>query len=77
MPIASTIPNSVSVLIEKPSAWNAANVPISEIGTTRIGIRVARQLCRKRYTTSTTSTNAMPRVIATSFSDSITKGVVV
>ena len=58
MPMASTRPKSVSVLIEKPSAAKAAKVPMSEIGTTRIGISVARQLCRNRNTTITTSTKA-------------------
>src|SRR5205823_14769564 len=48
MPMASTSPNNVSVLMEKPSAANAPKVPMSEIGTTRIGINVARQLCRNR-----------------------------
>ncbi len=32
-PIASTSPNSESVLIEKPSTRISANVPISETGT--------------------------------------------
>src|SRR4030095_14086163 len=76
MPIASTSPNSVSVLMEKPIAAKAPNVPMSEIGTTRIGITVARQLCRNRNTTNTTSTKAMISVLITSFSDSVTKGVV-
>ncbi len=77
MPMASTRPKSVSVLIEKSSAAKAANVPMSEIGTARIGISVARQLCRKRNTTSVTSTKAMKSVFTTSFSDSVTNGVVV
>ena len=47
MPIASTMANSVSVLIEKPNSHSPAKVPISEIGTATIGISVARQLCRK------------------------------
>jgi len=50
---------------------------MSEIGTARIGISVARQLCRKRNTTSVTSTKAMKSVFTTSFSDSVTNGVVV
>ncbi len=76
IPIARTSPNSVNVLIEKPSAVNAANVPTSEIGTTRIGINVARQLCRNRNTTSTTRAKASTSVVTTSFSDSVTNGVV-
>jgi hypothetical protein len=62
--------------MEKPSAAKAPKVPISEIGTTRIGISVARQLCRNRYTTNTTSTKAMARVLTTSLRDSVTNGVV-
>ena len=62
--------------MEKPSAANAAKVPMREIGTTRIGISVARQLCRNRNTTNTTSTKAMSSVLITSFRDSVTNGVV-
>ena len=48
MPIASTMANKVRVLIEKPNIQRPAKVPISEIGTATIGIKVARQLCRNR-----------------------------
>ena len=41
-------------------------VPINEIGTATIGINVARQLCKDRYTTNTTSTNASNNVLYTS-----------
>ena len=40
MPIASTMPNIVSTLIEKPSASISAKVPISATGTTMVGISV-------------------------------------
>ena len=40
MPITSTMPNIVSTLIEKPNISSTANVPISEIGTTSVGISV-------------------------------------
>ncbi|MNJ05764.1 hypothetical protein D3C73_1673110 [compost metagenome] len=40
MPMARTMPNSVSTLTEKPSASITAKVPISATGTTRVGIRV-------------------------------------
>ena len=46
-PIASTSPKSVSVLMLKPSATNAANVPISETGTASIGMNDERKLPRK------------------------------
>ena len=42
MPIASTIANSVSVLIEKPNSHSPAKVPISDTGTAIIGMKVAR-----------------------------------
>ncbi|MNP65614.1 hypothetical protein D3C76_1612200 [compost metagenome] len=40
MPMASTMPNIVSTLIENPSASIVAKVPISATGTTNVGIRV-------------------------------------
>ena len=54
-PIASTSPKSDSVLIEKPSSGKTTKVPISDTGTVRIGISVARQFCRKTKTTRMTS----------------------
>ena len=54
-PIASTSPNSDSVLIEKPSSGKSANAPTSDTGTVSSGISVARQLWRKMKTTRTTS----------------------
>ncbi len=47
-PIASTTPNIVSVLIEKPSAAITPKVPSSTTGTAIVGINVARRFCRKR-----------------------------
>ena len=46
-PIANTSPKSERVLMEKPKNGNTTNVPISETGTARSGISVARQPCRK------------------------------
>ncbi len=40
MPIASTMPNMVSTLIEKPEASMMVNVPSSAIGATMAGISV-------------------------------------
>ena len=48
MPIASTRPNSVSRLIEKPSASMPRKVPISETKIATVQMIVARKLCRKR-----------------------------
>ena len=66
MPIASTMPNSVSVLIENPNASMAASVPISDTGTASIGMSVARQFCRNRKTTANTSSIASTSVVSTS-----------
>ena len=54
MPTASTTASIVSVLIENPSATNAANVPTSETGTASMGMNVARKLPRKMKTTIST-----------------------
>ena len=58
MPIASTRPNSDSMLSEKPNAAIAANVPMSEIGIASSGMKLARQVCRNTSTTITTRTTA-------------------
>jgi hypothetical protein len=76
MPIASTSPNSVSTLIDMPKPYSPRNVPITLTGTASIGINVARQLCRKRNTTSVTSTIASTSVIVTSLMEALTNGVV-
>ena len=57
-PIASTTPNMVSVLIEKPSAAITPKVPSSTTGTAMVGISVARMFCRKRNITRNTSATA-------------------
>ena len=48
MPIASTSPNSVSRLIEKPSASMPANVAISATTIATVQMIVVRKLCRNR-----------------------------
>ncbi len=58
MPIASTRPNSDSMLSEKPNAAMAAKVPISDTGIANTGINVARHDCRNSSTTRTTSATA-------------------
>ena len=72
MPVASTMPNSVSVLIEKPSSFTKANVPTSETGIVIAGMIVLRQFCRNRNITATTSAIASASVIITSMIDSRT-----
>ena len=58
MPVASTIPNSVSVLIEKPNSLTKAKVPMSETGIVIAGMSVLRQFWRNRNITRITSTIA-------------------
>ena len=47
IPMASTRPKSVSVLIENPNTLMTAKVPTSDTGMVRVGISVVRQSCRK------------------------------
>src|SRR5215470_5662571 len=44
-PVASVMPNNVSVLIENPSSFTKMNVPISDTGIVIAGINVVRQSC--------------------------------
>ena len=75
-PIASTLANIVSMLIEKPSTYSTPNVPSSTTGTAMVGIRVARKLPRNRNITRNTSTTASIRVWITPLIDTCTNGVV-
>ena len=75
-PVASVMPNSVSVLIEKPNSLTNANVPMSDTGIVIAGISVVRQFCRNRNMTSTTSPIASSSVVTTSRIDSETTVVV-
>jgi hypothetical protein len=76
MPMASTSANRVSVLIEKPTSHRPAKAPISDTGTAIIGISVARQVCRNRNTTASTSSAASTMVMLTSRMEASTKRVV-
>ena len=76
MPIASTRPNSVSRLMEKPSTYMPAKVPMIDTGMAMTGMIIARTLCRNRNTTSTTSAIASAKVMATSSIETSTKRVV-
>src|SRR5256885_560010 len=75
MPIASTIPNSESVLIEKPAASITANVPTIEMGTAANGMIDARHVWRNSTTTNTTIRVASSNVVTTSLIDSLTNFV--
>ena len=70
MPTASTSPNKVRLLSVKPNIAMKKNVPISDIGIATSGMTAARQVCRKRMTTSTTSRIASRIVSCTAFTDS-------
>ncbi len=65
IPIASTSPNSDSALIEKPNISISPNVPMMDTGTASSGMIDARQVCRNRITTSTTSATASSSVCVT------------
>src|SRR5438445_292482 len=65
MPIASTRPKSDSALIEKPKRYATENVPTIETGTATRGMIEARQVCRNRITTSTTSATDSSKVCTT------------
>ncbi len=69
MPIARTSPNRVNRLMENPSMYMPANVPMIEIGTAMTGIRVARRFCRNMKTTTTTRMIASMKVKTTSSID--------
>ena len=65
-PVASTMPNSVSVLIEKFSSLMKANAPTSDTGIVTAGISVLRQSCRKTNITIMTKMMASTSVFSTS-----------
>ena len=52
-----------------------AKTPMSETGMAMVGMMVARQSCRKRNTTATTSTRVMARVRRISSISALTKFV--
>jgi hypothetical protein len=66
IPMASTMPNNVSWLIENPKICMPMNAPMSATGTTSVGISVARKLCRNTSMTMNTRTTAATRVKMTS-----------
>ena len=63
MPIASTRPNSVSMLTVKPSSAMAKNAPMIVTGTVVAGTSTARQSCRNTRITISTSTPASISVL--------------
>ena len=75
-PMASTMANMVSMLMEKPNSPNTAKVPRITTGTAMVGINVARMVPMNKYITRKTSTIASNRVLITSPMATRTKGVV-
>src|SRR5690625_5745689 len=75
-PMANTMANMVSMLIEKPSAARMPKVPSNTTGTAIVGIRVARKFCKKRYITANTKIMASINVLITLLIETFTNGVV-
>ncbi len=72
MPVASTIPKRVRVLMENPKSFTNVKVPTRETGMVMAGMSVLRQFCRNRNITRMTRTMASARVTSTSLIDSRT-----
>ncbi len=61
---------------EKPSIGNTMKTPISDTGTVKSGMSVARQFCRNTNTTRITSTTASMRVWTISSTPAVMAAVV-
>src|SRR5580698_2121321 len=72
IPMASTKPNIVSVLIVNPSGKKKIKVPMIETGIARMGMSVERKLCKKTKTTIATSPSVINKVRTTSDIDTFT-----
>src|SRR5215467_1144760 len=66
--IANAISDRLSRLY--PARYITLKVPINEIGTATLGIKVVRGFLKKTNTTNTTRTMERPRAISTSCTDS-------
>ena len=73
MPTASTRPNSDRLFSDIPSASRMVKEPTSDTGIAITGMSEARQVCRNRNTTPTTSRMATKIVVTTSRTDLPTK----
>src|SRR5579871_315799 len=72
IPIASTKPNMVSVLMVKPSGIKKINVPKIETGIASTGINVERKFCRNKNTTIATRPSVFNKVPTTSAIETFT-----
>ena len=61
--------------MEKPHRYMAAKVPTMEVGTAKSGMIEARQVCRNKMTTRTTSATASSSVCTTALIESRTNTV--
>ena len=75
-PVASVMPNRVRVLMEKPSSFTKAKVPMSETGMVTAGMSVVRQSSRNTKMTRMTSPMATASVKSTSWMEALTTSVV-
>ena len=69
MPIARTRPNSDRLFSVNPNIDMKKKVPISDTGIATSGMIAARQVCRNRMMTSTTSATASSMVSCTASTD--------
>src|SRR4051794_21160984 len=72
MPIASTKPNIVRVLMVNPKGIKKQNVPKIDTGIAKTGISVERQFCKNRNTTIATNPNVFNKVPTTSCMETFT-----
>src|SRR5260221_14479054 len=72
IPIASTKPNMVSVLIVNPKGIKKQKVPNIETGIASTGINVERQVCKNKKTTMATSPKVFSKVTTTSCIETFT-----
>src|ERR1700678_4506056 len=72
IPMASTKPNIVSVLMVNPSGKKKIKVPMIDTGIARMGIMVERKLWRNTNTTTATSPSVLSSVHTTSDIDTLT-----
>ena len=66
IPMASTSPNNVRLLMDSPIAFITTKVPMSETGMVTDGMSVVRKSCRKMKTVRMTRRMATRRVVITS-----------
>ena len=76
MPMASTRPNSDSVLTVKPMQREEVNVPSIETGTVSSGMNVARTFWRKMNDEDHDQDQRLEERVMISSIDSVTAGVV-